>query len=98
MGIRQDSNPPPRVASPSNWIDLCRPSARREAADRLLIFGEGHLRAVMAEYVDHYNRARPHRGLGLAVPLPSSTVTAGGPVTRSFRLGGLIHEYSRIAA
>jgi hypothetical protein len=39
----------------------------------MLILGEGHLRSAMTEYVDHYNRARPHRGLGLDVPLRSST-------------------------
>jgi len=64
----------------------------------LLIFGEWHFRAVMTEYVDHYNRARPHRGLELDVPLPSSTPIASGPVTRVSRLGGLLNEYSRIAA
>ncbi len=30
--------------------------------------GRGSLRAVMTEYVDHYNRARPHRGWDLPFP------------------------------
>ncbi len=96
-GVRVVNTParaPKANAVAERWVQ----SARREAADRMLIFGEGQLRWVMTEYVDHYNRARPHRGLGLAVPLRASTVTASGPVTRSSRLGGLIHEYSRIAA
>jgi hypothetical protein len=29
----------------------------------------GHLQAVLAEYVDHYNVHRPHRALGQAPPL-----------------------------
>jgi transposase InsO family protein len=33
---------------------------RRELLDRVLIFGEAHLRAVLTEYQAHYNTARPH--------------------------------------
>jgi putative transposase len=35
---------------------------RRELLDRVLIFGEGHLRAVLAGYQVHYNTARPSPG------------------------------------
>ena len=31
---------------------------RREILDRVLILGEAHLRAVLAEYQVHYNTAR----------------------------------------
>jgi hypothetical protein len=37
--------------------------------DRMLIFGCRQLQSVLAEYVDHYNRHRPHRALGQAPPL-----------------------------
>src|SRR5450631_1049092 len=37
---------------------------RRELLDRSLILGEAHLRAVLAEYQEHYNTARPHQGIG----------------------------------
>jgi putative transposase len=36
---------------------------RRECLDRLLIINQGHLRAVLREYVGHYNEHRPHRAL-----------------------------------
>ena len=36
---------------------------RRELMDRVLILGEGHLRAVLAEYQVHYNTARPSPGV-----------------------------------
>src|ERR1039458_7210627 len=34
---------------------------RRELPDRSLTLGEAHLRAVLAEYQEHYNAARPHQ-------------------------------------
>jgi putative transposase len=34
---------------------------RREVLDRTLILGQVHLRAVLAEYQEHYNTARPHQ-------------------------------------
>jgi hypothetical protein len=52
--------------------------------------------------VQHYNTARPHRGLALdvSVPNPAATVTTlptAGRVERVDVLGGLIHEYHRAA-
>jgi len=85
---------PKANAFAERWVQ----TARREALDRMLICGERHLCAVMSEYVDHYNHARPHRGLGLAVPLGIGASVAHGSVIRRARLGGLLNEYSRRAA
>jgi len=77
---------------------------RRELLDRMLILGEGHLRAVLAEYQAHYNTARPHQGIAQRVPddepdAPRATVT--GIDTQQIRrkpvLGGLSNEYTRAA-
>ena len=41
---------------------------RRELPGHMLILGEAHLRAVLAEYQAHYNSARPHQGIAQRVP------------------------------
>jgi putative transposase len=75
-------------------------TARRECLDHMLIFGRRHLRRVLGVYTEHYNRARPHRGLDLEPPDPESAAetTTGTRVRRRDVLGGLIHEYHRDAA
>jgi putative transposase len=76
-------------------------TVRRECLDQLLIFGGRHLERVLAAYVLHYNRCRPHRALSLASPEPRAephrTVDLK-TVTRRDILGGLIHEYELAAA
>jgi putative transposase len=58
---------------------------RRELLDRTLIFGQAHLRAILAEYQEHYNTARPHQGIDQRLPDPdpdpSPRVPAADPGT-----------------
>jgi putative transposase len=74
---------------------------RRELLDRVLILGERHLRAVLAEYQVHYNMARPHRTLSQAAPLRPLPDGVTGldhiRVRRRDRVGGVIHEYRLVA-
>jgi len=73
-------------------------TARRECLDWVLIFGRRHLERVLAEFVDHYNSARPHRGINLDAPIPlEPTGDTSRLVERVDRLSGLIHEYGRAA-
>ena len=51
---------------------------------------------VLREYLDDYNRARPHRALGLRPPKPQP-IPDGGVIVRRQRLHGLINEYPRAA-
>jgi putative transposase len=72
---------------------------REECLDSLLVVGRRHLESVLREYVDHYNRERPHRALELRAPQPSPQEIPLHPrhqtaVRRRDRLGGLIHEYA----
>ena len=71
--------------------------------DWILILGRRHLEAILAEFVDHYNDHRPHRGLELRTPNPSHRERPEEPdgtvhdIRRRDRLGGLIHEYEGAA-
>jgi putative transposase len=71
---------------------------RREFLDCMLIFGERHLRCVLAEYHVHYNTARPHQGIAQRVPNGEHLIVADLERERIIRkalLGGPINEYSR---
>jgi putative transposase len=77
---------------------------RRELLDRVLILGEAHLRAVLAEYQDHYNTARPHQGIAQRIPDRDPDAFHGAAADLGSRrirrkpiLNGLINEYLRAA-
>src|SRR5262249_1368112 len=77
-------------------------TVRSECLDCLLIVNAQHLEHTVKVFVDHYNRHRPHRSLGLVPPNDGPSVktgTSGQPikVERRDRLGGLLHEYERAA-
>src|ERR687892_2270330 len=98
-GIRIIKTPvraPRANAVAERWIK----SARTELLDWLLILGERHLRRTLGEYVDHYNRGRPHRSLDLTTPEPyerDSGSVSDFRVHRRARLGGVINEYYEAA-
>jgi putative transposase len=78
-------------------------TVRQECLDHLLIAGRRQLLRVLRLYVEHYNRHRPHRGLGLSAPEPSERCELADPSAAAWQLhrrdvlGGLIHEYERAA-
>ena len=49
-------------------------TVRSDCLDWLLIVGRRQLERVLREYVDHYNRERPHRALELRAPEASPNV------------------------
>ena len=74
-------------------------TVRRECLDHVLIFGRRHLQRVLDAYAEHYNRARPHRSIDLRPPDAAGLArTAEMRIHRRDVLGGLIHEYERVAA
>jgi putative transposase len=72
-------------------------TVRQDCLDHLLVLSRRHLESILGEYVEHYNRARPHRGRQLEQPVPRSTTTVGGNIVRRDILGGVIHEYELAA-
>jgi transposase InsO family protein len=74
-------------------------TVRTELTDRMLIYGQRHLRRVLALYAAHYNARRPHRALQLRPPRPEALVPnpVHGPIRRRPVLGGLINEYEPAA-
>jgi transposase InsO family protein len=86
---------PPRSPRANAFAERFVLTVRTEVTDRMLIFGERHLRAVLTEYARHYNRRRPHRALQLQPPWPDHPVTHTSTkwITRRSVLGGLINEY-----
>jgi putative transposase len=94
--LRTPVRAPRANAYAERWVG----TVRREVLDRMLIVGGRQLRAVLADYVDHYNGHRPHRALGQAPPLGPAEpplVLPAGSVVRRDRLGGLIHEHTQVA-
>ena len=73
-------------------------SVKSECFDRMVLFGEGHLRAAVREFVHHYHEERPHQGLDNELIAPTTTVTGTGEMKCRDRLGGLLKFYYREAA
>ena len=91
---------PPRCPRANAYAERWVRTLRCELTDRMLIFGQRHLRHVLTEYVKHYNHSRPHRTLDLSPPHPPATVVDLDEQRRIRRkpiLGGLINEYERAA-
>jgi putative transposase len=90
--------PPPSPRANASAQRLVR-TARTQVTDRMLIFGERHLRPALTEYPAHYNRRRPHRSRQLHPPRPDFCVAglSQKQIKRRPVPGGLLNEYQRAA-
>lgn len=85
----------PRCPEQNGHIESFIKSFKTECLDHLILTSERQLRYVVNEYLQYYNRERPHSGLEgkMINPWPQD---ADGEITEFFRLGGLLKSYRRV--
>jgi putative transposase len=93
---------PPRAPKANAFAERWVRTVRTECLDWVLVWNRRHLDTVLAEYVVHYNTARPHRGINLGVPTAVSEPAPASldeirRIERIDVLGGLVHEYHHAA-
>jgi putative transposase len=90
---------PARSPSANSFADRYAGTLRRECLDQLLIYGERHLRQILAQYARHYNHHRPHQPREQRPPLhePGQPVDMTARIRRRQVVHGLISEYRRTA-
>jgi transposase InsO family protein len=94
MGIR-DRPIAPRSPWQNAYVERLIGTIRRDCLDHVLIFGEQHLRRVLASYAQYYNQTRTHLALDKDAPL-GRAVQCSGPIIAMPILFGLHHRYGRI--
>ena len=90
---------PKRSSNLNAYCESFVRSAKRECLDKMILFGERHVRYVVEQYAEHHNTERPHQGLGnRVITPPGKPPPRDGPVKCRERLGGLLRSYHREAA
>lgn len=94
MGIR-DAPIAPRSPWQNGYVERLIGSIRRDLLDHVIVLGEHHLRRLLRDYADYFNRWRTHLGLDKDTPL-TRPVRRCGTIIAVPKLGGLHHAYARI--
>ena len=89
----------PRSPWQNPYVERMIGSIRRECLDHMIVLNEQHLRRIIASYLRYYHAARTHLSLGKDAPDGrAAQPPAAGKVVALPHLGGLHHEYVRLAA
>jgi len=72
-------------------------SIKEECLERVIVFGERHLRRTIAEFVAHYHAERNHQGIGNELIDQLERADGQGRVRRRQRIGGILNYYYRAA-
>lgn len=103
MGVRV-LRAPPFAPQANSYCERLLGTTRRECLDFLIPLSERHLRCLLREWRNYYNRARPHSSLGPNVPepvgdlpvapaSPRHSIPTGLRVVSTPTLGALHHDY-----
>ncbi|MFI6738925.1 integrase core domain-containing protein [Nonomuraea sp. NPDC050451] len=97
-GVRILKIPPPAPQA-NCYAERFAGTLRRDCLDHVLVYGERHLRGVLAEFERHYNDHRPYQSRDQMPPLgvPGQVIDMRVPVQRTSAVGGLINQYRRAA-
>jgi len=94
MGIR-DHPTAPRSPWQNGHAERLIGSIRRECLDHIIVFGDAHLRRILAAYTGYYSELRTHLSLDKDTP-NRRPVQRRGHLTARPILGGLHHQYRRM--
>ncbi|MFT5049212.1 MAG: putative transposase [Chlamydiales bacterium] len=87
---------PYRAPNANAYAERFVRSIREECLSRMILFGEGHLRRVVDEYLLHFNHERNHQGIGNEL-IDGESGMGTGPIECRERIGGLLKFYHRAA-
>jgi putative transposase len=87
---------PYRAPNANAYAERVVRSIKGECLNRLIPFGERHVRQAVAEFVAHDHGERNHQGLRNEL-IEGQPADGGGRIRRRQRLGGLLNYYSRAA-
>ena len=89
----------PRSPWQNPYVERMIGSIRRECLDHMIVLSEQHLRRIIAAYLRYYHAARTHLSLDKDAPDGRAAQPPdAGKVVALPHLGGLHHEYVRLAA
>ncbi len=98
LGIEQVLTAP-RSPWQNPFVERIIGSIRRECLHHVIVLDERHLRRILREYVDYYHSCRTHLSLQKDAPVSRPVEPPEmGNVTAIPKVGGLHHQYTRLAA